>query len=1288
MLRITFLLCAGYLLGATYLSAQTTFVQPIELIWTEGEVTIPLTETRNITTISFKGAYYDFDQHALPYFGKRVELPIGGKVTIKLRNAAYMPVVLPNILAINDYITPFIVPQAYIYYDQGKPYADVSLLPIRYNELTSQYEKLLHADLELLIMPDATLHNGLEKGRSYTDNSVLGQGAFYKFKTNETGIYRIDRSFLTALGITETVNINNLRIYGNGGGMLPELAGADKHDDLVENPIKVIDKNNNGLFDNDDQALFYAQTPHRWIYNNAQQRYEHRLNIYTDYTYYFLNFDLGAGKRVATIPNPTNAATDTVSVFDDYAFHEVEDDNYTDSGRMFLGEEFGFAPEQNFSFNFPNLYTDNPIKVRGNFVARSVLSGNNMSYNVSVNDVPAFTTPAIPNVSGNSEDSYADSTFAVGSATVNSSTVEVHLRFNKGNDSNATGWLDYLELNARRHLTFSGGQLSFRDMLTVGTGKIALFAFETLSTTAEIWDVTDIANIQRVTVDNQSFVTNTEQLREFIVFDNTSFLAPEAIGKIELQNLHAITSPDLIIVTAPEFLIPAEQLAEFHRTADGLNVAVATTEQVYNEFASGAPDISAIRDLVKMCYDRAGTDADAKPQYLLLLGDASYDYKNISFSAEENTNFVPTYQSSKSLQVQNTYASDDYFGYLDDAEGTEARMLNGTQKLDIAIGRMPAKTVEEAQAMVDKAIHYYSPQAMGDWRNRAVFIGDDQDSNTHINSADDHAQWVTNNHKNFNVEKIFLDAYKQEITAGGARYPEVNKAIDRAMFKGALLMNYEGHGGEKGWAHENILDIAQTKQWQNVDKMPLFITATCSFGRYDNPKQTAIGELIVMQPKSGAIAALTTSRLVYSGANATLNQNALNHLFDIINNKSHTIGEVFRLAKNDITSNFSQPNENMHKFNLLGDPALRLPLPTQHIALTDINDQPIALADTIKALSTITLNGEVRNLDNQLMPDFNGTATVTVYDKIITTNTLRNDPTDSGPFAFEQRKGLLFRGKATVAGGKFSIRFITPRDVMLNYGTGRVSAYAENGITDAAGYTESVVVGGIATTANPDDQAPQVSVFMNNEDFMLGGTTDANPVLYVRLFDESGISTTGSAIGHDFTAILDADAQKNYLLNEYYEADINSYQSGVAKYPLYNLADGQHHIEVKAWDVHNNSGKGYTEFIVSSNAQLALYKVLNYPNPFSNQTTFAFEHNRVGEALEVTIEIIALSGQPVKTIRQQITPTGFRVNDIVWDGLDEGGSPIGRGMYIYRVSVHSPTDNQTVHQTERLVVLR
>jgi hypothetical protein len=1278
-------LAISYLYGALPLLAQTTVIhQPIALTWKDGMVQMPISETRSLSVVQFEGAFYNAEC-ALPYFGTNLQLPMSGKVTTKLRNATYLPIVLPNIPNINELVGHFIVPTTQVGYDKGKPIANISLLPIRKNEQSGEYEKLISADLEIQLVANGDNHSP-SKSRVYADNSVLKQGNFYKFKTNETGIYRIDRQLLNDLGINETVNINHLRVYGNGGGMLPELAGADKYDDLVENPLKIIDKNNNGIFDNDDMALFYAQSPHTWTYNATDKRFEHQLNIYTDHNYYFLNFDMGEGKRISTLPETTNAATDTVTTFNDYVFHESEKYNDTHSGRLFLGENFGYTPEQKFSFSFPNIHTNTPIKVRASLVGRCV-GCSNSSFSGFINDQSLFTTNTFGPISGESEDPYATANFGTGSGTVSGAAVDITLRYNKNGNENAVAWLNYLELNARRQLHFTGGQLSFRDISTVGNEKTALFTFQNLSSNAEIWDVTQIGNVQRVAINNNAFKVNSNTLREFIAFDQSQLFAPEAIGKVANQNLHALGVTDMVIVAYADFLETANQLADFHRTADNLQVAVVTTDQVFNEFASGAPDPTAIRDLMKMLYDRATSNSTTLPQYLLLMGDASYDYKSIEYNKNNNTNLVPTYQSSQSLVITSTYTTDDYFGYLDDSEGSEAQMLSGAQKLDIGIGRMPVNTVAEAQDMVDKAIHYYSPETMGDWRTRAVFIGDDEDGGTHIGYANQHADFVMNTCQSCNVEKIFLDAYRQESTPGGSRYPQVNQAINRAIYSGALLINYEGHGGEKGWAHENILDIPQTKQWKNKDKMPLFVTATCSFGRYDNPEQTSIGEQITMQAQSGAIAALTTSRLVYSFSNATLNQNVLNHLFEFENGKAHTIGELCRLAKNDMNSNLSSSNENTHKFNLLGDPALRLPLPTQKIALTNINDQAISQADTISALALVTLKGEVRAPNDNLLSDFNGTSTIAVFDKLITVNTLQNDD-NSSPFSFQQRKGLLFRGKASVTNGKFDIQFISPRDIMLNYGKGRISAYAENGSVDAAGYSQDIVIGGISPNAKADNEPPQVNVFMNDENFKFGGTTHANPVLYIKVFDENGISTTGSAIGHDLSAVLDNNAQKTYLLNEYYEADINSYKSGKAYFPLYELSDGRHYIEVKAWDTQNNSGKGYTEFIVASTPEIALYEVMNFPNPFSDETTIAFEHNRPDETLDVSVQIFSLSGQLHKTIQQQITPVGFRVTDIKWDGTNDNGVALEQGMYIYRVALHSPNDNKTVYKSEQLVIMK
>lgn len=1271
------------------LFAQNLQNQVIQLQWRSEPITFGSVLEGQIQCLSFEGASYRLGQHPFPVYTASIALTTAGQPTVKIRNAQYETLDLPPSEEAANYILPDVTPIAALTFDRRKPFVVVSFVPIRRKSVGGGYEKLLSCELEISINPASASPN--KGNRSYTENSILNQGTFYQFRVSETGVCKIDHAFLQKLGITDAVNINNLRIYGNGDGMLPELSGTLKQDDLRENPIQTVDNNNNGIIDDGDYALFFARSPHKWDKNSTGTYFERKTNIYSDYNYYFLNTDIGVGKRIATQNPPNEAANQTANTYNDYIRHEKDLINLNYSGRQFHGEEFNGNLSQDFSFVFPNLDLSAPITVRTAVAARSTTNG--VSFNVSLNNEPVHTqsigSVGISYIAPFGKNNIALKTFAPNELDIaDGKTLNLNLTFNRS-DPNARGWLDYIELNVRRRLSLSSGQLLFRDLASTGAGKITHFVFDALPTNAQIWDVSLPDEVALIPLQNNGFVAETALLREFVAFGTDGFVQPEAIGRTEAQNLHAPDFPDMVIVSAPEFLAQADELAQFHRDRDALTVKVTTPQQIYNEFSSGTPDISAIRDYMKMHYDRANGNEDQMPHYLLLFGDASFDYKSNEISPENNTNFVPTYESNESLITTGTYCTDDFFGYMDDEEG--AQLEQNGWKLDIAIGRLPVKSTEEAQIVVNKIKEYVSPKSYGDWRTKLLLIADDEDGDLHFEDAEKHATFLKENYPKYNLDKVYLDAYTQVSGAGGARYPEVNAAFDRAIFNGTLIANYIGHGGERGWAHESILTINQMLSWKNKDKYPLFITATCSVGRYDNPSINSGGEVLITIPNAGGIGAMTTTRLVYAGSNQRLNSAFLKYLFELVDGKMPTMGEVARSAKNYADSQTDPVNT--HKFSLLGDPALQLAYPRYQIHTTNINNKPIATQiDTIGALEQVTIEGEVRDETGNLLSDFNGTIYPKVYDKISTLSTKANDPPSDDNLGstkrnFDVRRNIIFRGKATVSGGRFSFTFIAPRDINYEYGIGRVSYYAENGSTDADGFTESVVVGGISAQSAADPNGPEVGVFMNDEKFVSGGTTDENPVLLVKLKDQSGLNTVGNSIGHDLTAMLDNETQTVFVLNEYYQADKDSYQSGTAVYPLSNLSEGWHSVTVKAWDVHNQSGKGYAEFVVAKSAELALSHVINYPNPFTDHTNFWFEHNKPGVPMTVTVQVLTLSGRVVKTLQRQITPDGYRIDDISWDGLDDFGNKIGRGTYIYQLNV-TTQDQQTARKIERLVILK
>ena len=639
-----------------------------------------------------------------------------------------------------------------------------------------------------------------------------------------------------------------------------------------------------------------------------------------------------------------------------------------------------------------------------------------------------------------------------------------------------------------------------------------------------------------------------------------------------------------------------------------------------------------------------------------------------------------------------SFPTDDYFGLL--TNDNPGNTIAGN--LTIGIGRFPVKTPEEAEAVVDKIINYdNNPDVYRDWRNRLLFVGDDEDGSVHTRQADQMARIVDQEFPSYNIDKIYLDAFPQISTPGGQRFPSATEALNTSIFKGVLAITYLGHGGAKGWAQERVLSISDILSWQNMDQLPLFLTATCSFTGYDDGGFTTAGEEVFLNEKGGAIALLTTVRAVYSSLNADLTEETIRRLFERIDNQVPTLGDIIRNAKNSFTSGAIVTNSR--KFALIGDPAQKLGIPEFSVATTKIDEHDVAdgATDTLRALQRVTIEGVVLNRDNEIYEDFNGILYPTIYDKKITTSTLGQDQ-NSSIVDFTLQKNIIFKGRASVNNGRFSFTFVIPKDINYQFGTGKISYYAsdEGKLIDAGGNYENIIIGGTDPDALEDDQGPKVEVFMNTEDFVFGGITNANPTLLVTLEDDNGINVVGNSIGHDLEGVLDENTQNTYLLNDFYESELDDYTKGKVRFPLSGLEEGRHQISVKAWDVANNSAEGYTEFIVVSNAKLALEHVLNYPNPFTDYTCFQFDHNLANTELDVLIQIYTVSGRLVKTLEQSIFTDGaIRLdNCIEWDGRDDYGDILARGVYLYKVKVRAAnTGNVELSgesDFEKLVILK
>ncbi len=1120
--------------------------------------------------------------------------------------------------------------------------------------------------------------------RLYTTNSVLQSGNFLKIGVTQAGIYKVDVSLLNNNGFSgSNISSASIKLYGNGGQMLSEKNNSYYNDDLIENAIDLVD-GGDGTFNNNDYFLFYAPGPNRWLADSTNQSFTYQKNIYSDTTYYFITVG-GNGKRINTTIF-SGTATQTTTTYNDHYHYENDLVNFLNSGKEWYGEEFSNISANNlsrsFSVDLNGLIQSQPINILTNFVSRSVNNTSTLTLSVNGNNLNRLTVPAN---SGNFLDVFAATVASQNSFLSATPNVNLNATFTPANAS-AQAWLNWFEVHSRRAIIIpSIGQLLFRDWQSVSANNATTFTVSNTNNNTSVWDVSNIYQPQKmatVYANNQtSFTNNSSTLKEYIAFNNTNYFTPTVIGKVENQNLHNSSLVDYLIITHTSFINEAKRLALFHTQQNGYKSLVVSTMQIFNEFASGNSDLTAIRDFVKMYYDKAGADSTKRPKYLLLFGSASFDYKNRIIN---NSNLVPCYESNIALDPLSTYTSDDFFGLLDDAD--DITNTNPVSLLDIGIGRIPATTTGEAKIMVDKIINYHSKQALGAWRNTATFIADDKDNNTHLNDAELISTNASAIDANINKNKIYLDAFNVVSSSSGARYPEVNTAIINQLFSGTILFNYTGHGGYQRLADEAIFDQDVLSKISNANKLPLFITATCDFAPYDDPTKTSIGGQLLTQTNNGAIALMTTTRIVFAFSNKIINNNYLTiALQPDASCKYLTLGEAVKKFKNYTYQTFADITNN-RKFTLLGDPAMRLAFPENKLQISTINNQPISGTDTLKALNKYTFGGLVTSATSNTLSNFNGTVNAIIFDKPQTITTKGNDAA-SPVTNFSQQTNFLYKGKATVTNGNFSFSCIIPKDINYQVGQGKISLYADDGNSkDASGYNTSFYIGGSSNSSFTDKEGPSVNGYLNDDKFINGGLTNETPILILKLKDSSGINTVGTGIGHDITAILDGDEKNIIVLNDYYEAALNSFQEGQIRYQLGTLNEGMHILKIKVWDVFNNSSEIIIEFTVAKKKQLQISHVYNYPNPFTSKTTFWFEHNQPGENLNVLINIFSLSGKLVHQIKRTINTVGNRSAEIEWDGKDNFSSEkVGRGVYIYRIIVTS--NSGKAESTQKLYLL-
>lgn len=1080
------------------------------------------------------------------------------------------------------------------------------------------------------------------------DHSVLSTGIWYKFAVTESNIYAINGNDLVSNGVSiSDINPAQIRIFGHPGGMLPQPNNQLRYSDLEELAIEVIDGNDNS-FDPSDKIIFWAEGPDLISFNEVLKTVAYENNIYSDTSYYYLNINQADGKRVQTNSLITGNYP-VVSTHIAYYIHELDQTNILKSGREWYGESFNQTLSRAFETDISDWEDGSTAYLTSSVMAASY---NDSKFTVTANNNQVGTQLLykIPDSQYGVKGAENTTTFPFTLGQPSGNNMELKYSVEK---QGGIGYLNYFILQVEQTNNFNTTVSQL--LIPKKIEDISTLEVSNINSNTSVWDVTEFNSTRNI---NYEIVTNTlnaniitDTTSWIVVFDaNSNLPSPQFINEVENQDIHGIQNIDLLIVTPPEFLTEARQL-ENYKIENGISAIAITTTQIYNEFSAGRQDVTAIRDYAKYLYDYAGL------KYLLLFGKGTYDYKDIE---DEHTSFVPIYESRNSLSPLYTYGSDDYLGFMEPNEGMWQENSLGDHTLDIGVGRLPIKTKEEARAVVSKIELYQSKSTIGKWKKKVLFVAENGDGNLHQRDAEKLSVLIDTTYNDFDPKKIYVDSYPIEVLP--TRAPEVNQAINESLKEGVFIVNYTGHGDEHQWANSNIFNKDMIENLSNEPLLPLFVTATCEFGRHDNTNETSGGEELVVMPNHGAIGIITTSRPVFAPTNYALNLAFYNAVFSKENGNYKTLGEIFIETKNN-----SLNGVNNRNFSLLADPSLKLAYPEKQVQLDSLNGILLQTVDTIHALDKVLFNGTIRNSSGGIENSFNGEVIINFWDRPVLKQTLGNFET---PFIYQQRSSSLFSGSSTVTNGQFKFEFVVPADIDYQFENGKVSMYAiSEDSTDANGSSVSIIIGGSSQNPPSDFTPPDISLFLEDSTFKNNDLVSANSLLIANLFDENGINLSETQVGHSITYILD-DAEP-ISLSTYFEYEKDSYQKGKLIVPLYNMKAGKHTLTLKVWDTFNNFSEAEINFRIGSNNEVAISDVSAYPNPVQDHANFSFKHNLSGNELNVTLQILNRLGEVVYTKEYEYKEPNSLINDIEWNGRNATGQKLIEGIYIYSINIRS-----------------
>ena len=1164
------------------------------------------------------------------------------------------------------------VVECYVGVQAKRAQLDVVFLPVvmrdgKYYRINSY--KLV-VDKQPVQRPQRAASSSAER---YAASSLLATGKWVRIAVEENGVHKITDSELAKMGFANT---SKVRLYGYGGHILPETDLASLPDDLVEVP----------LWREDGYVLFYANGTMKWEYSGG--RYVHSQNVYSTYGCYFLTE--GDDAPMAFPKATLQPTTGTVyTTYNDYALYEKEKKSLCAYGRVLVDNDaFSSTASRakTYSFDIDGV-TDSPAVVDLSFATGGEIASRvSVLYADAANSFEVGSLAVGRTVSGE-VGKIAEGKFPIpGGVAAGSNFVLVH----RTDDNSLVGYLDYLRLNYRRSLALRGSNTLFRgNLMADGNAK---FEIKGCNANTRVWDVSSPAAIKEISGTLAggvySVVAPANAKASLVALDiKGSFPSVKVMGDVPNQNLHGLGQVDMVIIVPSNgsFMPAAERLAAAHRSMDGITVEVVTAQQVYNEFSSGTPDVTAYRRLMKMLYDRAQGEADA-PKYLLLFGDGWYDNRLLTFPGRKQEDYLLCYESLNSVDAIQSYVLEDYMGFLDDSEGGN----HTRDKVDLGIGRIPAQSVASANAVVDKLVAYMQNKSAGDWQNRVLLLADDGDDsmpNQHMKDADVIAAVFEQQCPSYIVDRIYWDDYPIEVSATGKRYPAVTDEIYSALSKGALMVNYSGHGSSNLLSHEMVWkasDMAAVKS----PRMPLWVTASCDIGPFDIG-DNSVAESAIMNADGAAIGLLTTTRTVMQSYNSVINKEFSKQIMQpVTTGKLIAVGDAMRMAKCNVIVAGSDRTVNKLQYVLLGDPALRLKYPGYRVVVDKMNgiDATQSVA-RVSAGSLLNVEGHVETADGKPAEDFTGVLYSNLFDSAVEVNTRNN--TGLGSHSYTAYNKTLFTGSDSVRGGRFSINMPIPLDISYSNDYGMLNLYAVDSayVSSAQGHFVNFTVGGTADTFENDSVGPEIKAYLNSPSFVEGDGGNATPILLVELYDGNGINTKGAGIGDDITAMVDNDPRHTYNLNSVFVPAVGDYRRGTISMPLNRLDAGEHTLTLRAWDLYNNSSSVKINFNVDPSLAPGFVELKVNPAPViaGAPATFTLVHDRPQCEIDVRIDVFNVQGQLCWSGAETVVCDG---NTYVcnWDGVAHGGRPLSTGVYIVRAYITEAGVTSTV-KTGKFVVV-